>query len=155
MKWVRRLVGFAVAVVATSVLGAIAHSQLIAAEVSRLGHPVPFGDRLSWAAHDAFGMFSTYAPIIVIGFLIAFLVAALITRRLPHLRSIGYTLAGATAIVVAIFVMKQLLDVNGIASARTVLGVIAQGIAGAIGGWAFAIVSRDVPQRGQTPPRNA
>jgi len=150
MKWIRRLVAFVLAVVATSVVGAIAHSQFIASAVSGLGHPVPLGDRLSWAGHDAVGMFSTYAPIIAIGFAIAFLVAALIVRKLPHLRNIGYTLAGAVAIVVAIVVLKQMLDVMGIASARSMLGVIAQAIAGAIGGWLFAIVSRDRRDAGVT-----
>jgi hypothetical protein len=143
MKWFTRAVAFALAVVVTSALGAVAHSQLVASAVSRLGHPVPLGDRLTWAGHDALGMFSTYAPIIAIGFLIAFLVAALIVRRFAHLRSLGYTLAGAVAIVVAIVVMKQLLDVTGIASARSALGMIAQALAGAAGGWVFARLSRD------------
>jgi hypothetical protein len=143
MKWVQRSVAFGLAVVATSVLGAIAHSQFIATAVSRLGHPVPIGDRISWASHDALGMFTTYAPIIVIAFVIAFFVAALVVRRLPHLRNLGYALAGAIAIVVALVVMKQLLDVTGIASARSTLGVVAQAIAGAVGGWVFAVVSRE------------
>jgi hypothetical protein len=142
MEWIRRGIGFVLAVVATSVLGAVAHSQFIASAVSRLGHPVPLGDRVSWAGHDAVGMFSTYAPIIAIGFLIAFLIAALVVRRLPHLRTIGYTLAGAVAIVAALVVMKQLLDVTGIASARSALGIVAQGIAGAVGGWVFAVASK-------------
>ena len=147
MEWIRRGVGFVLAVVATSVLGAVAHSQFIAAAVARLGHPVPLGDRLSWAGHDAVGMFSTYAPIIAIGFLIAFLIAALVVRRLPHLRNIGYTLAGAVAIVAALVVMKQVLDVTGIASARSALGIVAQGIAGAVGGWVFAMTSAERKRR--------
>jgi hypothetical protein len=143
MAWVRRVLAFVLAVVATSMLGAIAHSQFVATAVSRLGHPVSLGDRLSWAGHDAFGMFGTYAPIIAVGFLIAFLIAAGVVRRLPHLRNIGYTLAGAVAIVVALVVMKALLDITGIASARSALGFIAQAIAGAVGGWVFAFASRN------------
>ena len=40
MEWVRRVLAFVLAVVATSMLGAIAHSQFVATAVSRLGHPV-------------------------------------------------------------------------------------------------------------------
>ena len=45
MKWFRRLVAFAAAVIATSVLGAIVHSQFVATEVSRLGQVGPAGLR--------------------------------------------------------------------------------------------------------------
>ncbi len=141
MKRIRRGIGFALAVVATSVLGAVAHSQFVVATVSGLGHPVPLGDRLAWAGHDAVGMFGTYAPIIAIGFLIAFPIAALVVRRLPHLRNIGYTLAGAIAIVAALVLMKQLLDITGIASTRSALGIATQTLAGAVGGWIFAMTS--------------
>jgi len=142
MKWVIWIGAFGLAVVATAVLGAIAHSQIVAGELVALGHPVPLGDRLAWAGHDALGMFSTFAPIIALAFVIALPVAALIIGRLPHLRTFGYTLAGAVAVVAAIVVMKQLLDVTGIASARSALGLAAQALAGAAGGWLFARVSR-------------
>ncbi|NJN50426.1 MAG: hypothetical protein HC809_00120 [Gammaproteobacteria bacterium] len=38
--------------------------------------------------------------------------------------------------------MKQLLELSGIAGARTIVGVLLQGAAGAVGGWVFARVSR-------------
>jgi hypothetical protein len=142
MVWLRRIVAFMLAVAVTSALGAALHTQFVVASVTGLGHPVAFGDRLVWTAHDVASMFPTFAPIIAFAFLLAFPVAALVSRRLPNLRTIGYVLAGALALFCALLVMKQLLDISGVAGARTTAGLLAQAAAGAVGGWVFAMVSR-------------
>jgi len=142
MEWLRRGTAFVVAVVVTAVLGAAAHTQFIVASLADLGHPVSFADRLTWTAHDIAGMFPTFAPIIAFAFVLAFPVSALVCRRLTHLRTFGYVLAGGLAMICALLVMKQLLDISGVAGARTLPGVLVQGVAGAAGGWVFARLSR-------------
>jgi hypothetical protein len=142
MPWIRRVGAFLLAVAVTSALGAAFHTQFVVASVAALGHPVPFSDRLAWTAHDVAGMFPTFAPIIALAFLIALPVAGLVSRRLAQLRTIGYALAGAVALACALLVMKQVLDISGVAGARTALGLLAQAVAGAAGGWIFALVSR-------------
>jgi hypothetical protein len=39
-------------------------------------------------------------------------------------------------------IMKQVLGISGIAPTRTLLGLFAQGIAGALGGYSFCLVTR-------------
>jgi hypothetical protein len=136
------VVAFMLAVAVTSALGAAAHTQFIVANVNELGHPVPFTERATWTAHDVAGMFPTFAPIIAFAFLLALPVAAFASHRLMRLRTTGYALAGGLAMICALLVMKQLLDISGVAGARTALGVLAQGLAGAAGGWTFARVTR-------------
>ena len=142
MKWLKGVMAFGLAVVITAVAGAVVHSQFIVANMAEMGHPVALGDRIAWTGHDIVGMFSTYAPIIALAFVLAFPIAAHVSRRLNRLRTFGYTLAGAAAIVCALLVMKQMLDISGVAGARTALGIAAQGLAGALGGWLFALTSR-------------
>lgn len=142
MKWLQRLFAFVLAIAFTAFAGAAAHSQFIVANMIALGHPVAFGDRIAWAGHDALGMFATYAPLVAFAFLLAFPVAALVSRRMKQNRTLGYALAGAVAIAAALLVMKQVLDVSGVAGARTAFGIAAQSVAGALGGWIFARASR-------------
>jgi hypothetical protein len=141
MIWVKRLLAFVLAVIVTSLVGAGIHSQFVIANMIGLGHAVPFSERIAWTGHDMAGMFPTYAPIIAFAFLLALPIAWVISRRAMNLRTLGYTLAGAAAVICALLVMKQALDVSGVAGARTALGILAQGLAGAIGGWLFARVS--------------
>lgn len=142
MIWAKRIAAFIVAVAVTSTVGAAMHSQFVIANLAELGHAISLGQRLSWTGHDIVGMFATYAPIIAVSFLLAFPIAALISRNRARLRTIGYTLAGAVAIICALLVMKQLLELSGIAGARTAFGILCQAVAGAIGGWTFARIVR-------------
>jgi len=145
MEWLKRVMAFTLAVATTSALGAAIHTQFIVANLVGLGHPVALADRLTWTAHDIAGMFPSFAPVIAFAFLLAFPVAAIVSSRLKRLRATGYALAGALAVVCALAVMKLLLDVSGVAGARTLFGMLAQGVAGAAGGWLFAAVSRPRP----------
>ena len=80
-------------------------------------------------------------------FLIAFPVAALIVRFLPNLRTVGYVAAGGVAILAALYSMEAALATVPIAGARTPAGLVAQGVAGAVGGFVFALLSRRRSQR--------
>lgn len=142
MIWVKRIAAFIVAVAVTAAVGAAMHAQFVIANLAELGHAISLGQRLSWTGHDVVGMFATYAPIIAISLLIAFPIASLVTRKRAHLRTVGYTLAGAVAVVCALLLMKQLLELSGIAGARTAFGILCQAVAGAIGGWTFARIVR-------------
>lgn len=142
MIWAKRIAAFIVAVAVTSAVGAAMHSQFVIANLAELGHAISLGQRLSWTGHDIVGMFATYAPIIAVSFLLGFPIAALITRNRAHLRTVGYTLAGAAAVVCALLLMKQLLELSGVAGARTAFGIFCQAIAGAVGGWTFARIVR-------------
>lgn len=135
----RLLFAFAVAVVVTEVLAAAASTQFVLARLVELDVRVPFDVRLATTARDVVGMAGTYLPIIAIGQAIAFVVCAAVVRRLsPLWARIGYPLAGFCAVTVALALMIQLLEITPVAGARSALGFLVQGLAGAVGGWLFA-----------------
>ncbi len=96
---------------------------------------------MSWFGHDLAGMALAFGGLIGVGLLIAFVVAALIIRLWPHLRTLGYVLAGAVALTCMHLLLTYAFDITPIAIARTHLGIAVQGLAGAVGGYIFAKVS--------------
>ena len=133
---------FLLAVIITYVIGSIASTQTILANVVELGVAVGWSDRLSATMHDLVGMAPTYLPVILVGFLIAFAVTALILRFAPNLRSIGYVLAGVTAVLTVHMAMQALLGMHPLPATRTLIGLLLQGAAGAVGGYVFVRITR-------------
>lgn len=133
---------FLVAVAVTYILGSIASTQAILQNVIELDVPVGWLDRIGATWHDLLGMAPTYLPIIAVGFLIAFLVTALIVRFLPDLRRIGYVLAGTIAVLAVHLVLQALLDIHSLPVTRTLTGLLLQGAAGAVGGYVFVRITR-------------
>jgi hypothetical protein len=86
-------------------------------------------------------MTAIYLPVIAVSYLISMPVAAFIIKYVPHRRMILYVLAGAAGLVAIHLILKLLLGVSGIASTRTIVGLLAQGIAGGVGGYLFHVVS--------------
>src|ERR1700678_1492504 len=84
----RRAVAFVVAAVAMVLLGSAAHSYFVQQAWSgAAGHAfgtapaaIPFADRISWAAHDLFGMFLPYSAVTSVALLVAFLIAGGLAR---------------------------------------------------------------------------
>lgn len=138
---VRVILAFLAAVVVTEVVAAAAATQFVIHEIVSLGYEVGLGDRLATTFHDILGMASIYLPIIAVGELIAFGVAALVVRYLlPGWQRVGYPLAGFAALVAAIALMISLFDITPIAAARSNLGILVQGLAGALGGLVFVLL---------------
>jgi hypothetical protein len=145
----RRVVAFVVAAVAMVLLGSAAHSYFVQrAWSSAAGHAfgtapaaIPFADRISWAAHDLFGMFLPYCALTSIALLVAF-VAAGGLARLTGFRVIVFGLAGALSLFVLFTVMKSVLGTVGIFGARGPAGLAAQMAVGAVAGVLFARLTR-------------
>lgn len=134
---IRRIAAFVGAVVSAYVLGAFASTQMVLNAVSALGVPVGAATRASAVLHDLPGMAPVYGPLIVIAFLIAFPVAALVMRFVPGPRTLGYVLAGAVALLAVHLLMPALLGMHMFAATRSVVGVAWQVAAGAVGGYVF------------------
>lgn len=141
MTWLRRIVAYFAAVGATAVLGCIASTHFVLRGLTELGVSIGFGEWLRAFGHDVFGMGPMLGILVAFCFLIAFPVAALIVRFLPNLRTVGYVAAGGVAILAALYSMEAALATVPIAGARTPLGLAAQGVAGAVGGFVFALLS--------------
>ena len=133
----RNIGGYLGAVATAYVLASIASTQSVLANLTAMGVTVNLQTRFATIGHDLLGLTSIYLPIIALAFIIAWPVTGLIVKFLPRARTIGYVLAGFTAIIAAHLILKQLVEITGIAAARTTFGLIVQGLAGAAGGLMF------------------
>jgi len=141
---VRTLLAYIAAVVTTAVLGSVAHTHFVLAELSRLGVEISMPIRIETVFHDIVNMgLNLFAVVVAAGFLVAFVIAAVIIRFVvPGWRMFGYPLAGAVAMGTALTLMS--LQFNGatpIAGARSDLGFAMQCLAGAMGGLVFALIA--------------
>jgi len=147
----RRIIAFVVAAALMVVLGSAVHSFFVQSAWSMAagladGMPpaaIPLADRISWAAHDLFGMLLPYSAITSTALLIAFLAAGALTRVSGH-RVIVFGVAGAAAIFVLFTAFRMLLGTVGVFGARGVVGLTAQMAVGLIAGVLFAKLSRGV-----------
>ncbi len=141
----RRAVAFVVAAIAMVLLGSAAHSYFVQQAWSRAAGQsngtapasVPFADRISWAAHDLFGMIVPYCALTSIALLVAFLIAGALAR-LTGYRVIVFGLAGALALFALFTVMRSVLGTVGVFGARGPVGLAAQMAVGAVAGVLFA-----------------
>ena len=101
-------------------------------------------DWLRALLHDLYGLafggkYVSYAQTIAIGLAIALPSAAVCLRWLPLPSALVYALAGATAMLTILLVVKyNFYDLTLFAGSRGVLGMGLQMLAGALGGWVFA-----------------
>ncbi len=138
---IKTIYSFAGAVLATYVLGAIFVSQGNIASVVALGFEVSGGQRLDAALHDIVNMTDIYLPLVSVSLLLGLPVAFAVIRKKPHLRMLGYVLAGFVAMIAMPVIMKMVLGLSGIAPTRTHVGLLAQGLAGGVGGYLFCRLS--------------
>jgi hypothetical protein len=145
----RRVGAFVAAAVAMVLFGSAAHSYFVQQAWSRAaGHAygtapagIPFADRISWAAHDLFGMFLPYCAVTSIALFVAFLIAGGLAR-LTGFRVIVFGVAGGLSLFVLFTVMRNLLGTVGIFGARGPAGLAAQMAVGAVAGVLFARLTR-------------
>jgi len=137
----KTLGSFVVAVLGAYVVGALFVSQGNIAAVTALGFDVSLAQRLDAAIHDVTHMTEIYLPLVAVSLLLGLPVAYAVIRKQPHLRTLGYVLAGFVALLAMQVIMKAVLGLSGIAPTRTLWGLLAQGIAGGIGGYLFCRLS--------------
>jgi len=134
--------GWAAAVITTVMVGVILQTQNVLAKLGGIGADIGLAERLSMTFYDLRYLGSLYLIFVAIAFLVAFLVGGLVFRLAKFGRPIIYAVAGAVAILVMLFSMKQaFFDIHMIAGARDTFGIGLQMLAGAIGGLVFSKVS--------------
>lgn len=148
MKLPRHALAWLGATLVTAAAGSIVQTQFNLAAISAAGAPVPFDLRLQATLQDLVGFAPLLAAIAAAGFLVAFVVAARLTRRWPGRRNGLYTLAGAVAITTPILLMNALLPLTVIGATRSLAGVVALAAAGALGGRVYAWLAGAPAQRG-------
>lgn len=137
----RTLGSYIAAVIVAYCFGALFISQGNIAAVTGLGFDVTMSQRLGAIVHDVSGMTDIYLPLVAISLLLGLPVAFAVVRKNPHLRMIGYVSAGFVALLAMHVIMKAVLGLSGIAPTRTLWGLLAQGVAGGIGGYLFCRLS--------------
>lgn len=124
------------AVLIATLLGSIVQTQFNLQALVDLGLAIPLHLRLQTTWLDLLRFTPAYAAIVAISFALAFPVAAWMVRRWPRQRWL-IALSGASAIMTALVVMHLLLKLTAIAAARSLWGVLALALAGALGAWVF------------------
>lgn len=142
-EFIKRVLAWILAVTVTVVLGVAFQTQNVIARLGEIGANVTIGERLSMTGYDIFHLGSMYGIFILIAFFLAFLVGGTVFRFAKFGRHLIYAVAGAIAILAMLFAMKNaFFDVHLIAGARDGIGIAMQMLAGAIGGFVFALISR-------------
>lgn len=142
MEVIRSIGAFIVAILATYLIGAALATQHVLAQLTSMGMNIDFGIWAHTTLHDLIGMAGTYLPLISVAFLVALPVVLLICRMRPGWRRIGYTVGFFAAIMAMHLLMPLVLNVNAVASTRTLSGLLQQGLAGAVGGYLFFRLGR-------------
>jgi len=139
------LLALLVAVAVTAAVGSVVQSQLNLNALSALGVVISVGTRWQTTLTDLLGFAPTWAAIVGAGFVIAFPVAAGLSRWRPRLRWLWFVLAGAVAILTALLAMRLSLGLTAVAAARSALGIGLLVASGALGGWVFFRMRRRAP----------
>jgi hypothetical protein len=141
----KRVVAFVMAWVVTYVLAVTAATQSVLAYLEALGREIAFGQRLSAIGHDLTAMVIPYGALILLAMLIAWGVVTLIVRTRPSLRLAGFVLGGFAAVMAIHLTLRLVFDMNPVWATGTPMGLIMQGLAGAVGGYVFFRANRLVP----------
>ncbi len=143
-----------IAVAVTSISASIFSSQIIIANLANLGLNTPFAKRLSMTAYDLYHFAGLYSLFILLAFMIAFQVAGFISKKLDISRAFIFVGAGFIAIFVMLFLMQRVFfGVPIVGGAREGFGHILQLVAGGLGGWVFARLTRKNKIDDITPPQ--
>jgi len=139
-SFIRILVGWITAALTTSIIGSIFSTQSVIASLQSIDVEVPIATRLSMTVNDL-GILPALGPITAICFIVGFSVAALCIRFIGGNRTVWHIVAGATALMATLLVMKAIFLITPIAGTRGVIGFLSFGLAGAVGGWVYAKIT--------------
>ncbi len=145
LRW---LLAWLSAVVVTAALGSIVQTQFNLARIAELDGPISIGDRLQVTGFDLVSFAPTFAIIVALALLIAFVVAGALVRWVTKARMPLFMLAGFVAIAAALAIMSAMLPVTAIGATRSLAGFLTLSLCGAVGGWLYASVfTRKKPER--------
>ena len=137
-----RLAIYLAAVLVTYLLASIMATQSVVSSLSGMGVDISFSERAAMTLRDLAGMAGMFLPMVAFGLLTAFMATALICRYWNRWRIPLYLIAGAAALVGIHLALNLAFGITPVAIARTPLGLVMQGAAGAAGGLAFVYLSK-------------
>jgi len=134
---IKKVIALIYAVICTYFVAVVFVSQLNIASITDMGFAISISQRFDAIGHDLLGMVSVYLPVILITLLIAFSFTSFAVLRLINMPKLLFPLAGFVGLIAVHLILKQVLEVAGIAPTRTLIGLLSQGCAGALGGYMF------------------
>ncbi len=138
----RILVAFLAAVVATYLLAAAFSTQVILHQVADLGLPISLSVRLDTTLEDLLAMLPMYLPFVAASLFVAVPVSALALKVVPLPRALGCVIGGAAALWALHTIMFAVFGIHALPATRSIVGLATQAIAGAIGGYVYAKLSK-------------
>ena len=142
----RLLPSFLASWLLTFTLASLFHSQYVVNQLVNVGIEISFSDRVNLTLDDWLGLLPTYGAIIAVALAIAFSVTGLLYRKHPKYGIQLFVIAGVTAFAVALVAIESIMNITIIAGARG-WGFYAQLIAGAVGGYVFAVLAKNYISR--------
>ena len=131
----RGVTAYTVGVLVAYIVGSVIGTQMILYSVSTMALEVTLNARLGSTVNDLVGLSASLLPMMAVSLVIPWLACDFVTRRHPHLRSpLLYGLTAAFAIAILHTALSQIFGMDVFAPARTLAGLLAQCLAGAIGG---------------------
>lgn len=125
----------------TAVLGSVVQSQINLAAISALSHSISLTERLSTTLFDIRSFSPALGALLALAFGLAWPLAGLVAKSWPQQRGWLFPLAGFIAVLTALLLMHAALPVAVIAAARSLPGVLALSLCGALGGWVYLKVT--------------
>lgn len=136
------VIGLLASTLTAAILGNLVSSQFVIAGLNDIGANLTFANRLSMTGSDVIGFGPMYAIFICIGFAIAFLAGWLVYKIAKTGRTLVYSAAGMAAMIIMLYMMKNVFfGVQPVAGARSLMGLVAQGVVGGIAGYLFARIT--------------
>lgn len=145
---IQRTSAFVVALLVSSAIASLLSTQFVLAALRGIDIAVPLGDNLRMTIADL-GVLKTLLPLGGTALLIAFLIAGLCTR-LGGNRVAWFVVAGFSAMITLLLIIQAVLGVMPLAGARSTAGLVFQGLAGGVGGYLFARLTRAGSSAGDT-----
>lgn len=143
MGFIRSIAAYVAAAIVTYTAASLFYTQQILAKQAAIGAVYTPAQQAATYLANILGL-GVYGAVLAVALLIGLIVAAILKRVIKPLAAIAYPLAGAAAVVAAIYFIETTAAAGGagaIGGARDALGLALQGLAGAIGGLVFALMA--------------
>lgn len=143
MGFIRIIAAYVAAAIVTYTAASLFYTQQILAKQAAIGAVYTPAQQAATYLANILGL-GVYGAVLAVALLIGLIAAAILKRVLKPRAAIAYPLAGAAAVVAAIYFIETAAAAGGagaIGGARGALGLALQGLAGAIGGLVFALIA--------------
>jgi hypothetical protein len=138
----RQSLGFVIAWLFFTLTGIVVCSQFNMAEITNMGIAISLSERLQTTAQDVVGMAPLFGVIFGLGLLIAMIVASLVARFMPLLRTAIFVSAGLIAIAATLKIMKATFAITAIAATRDWDGFLSLCVLGGLAAYVYVKIGK-------------